>query len=255
MKFKNINNSEMSEIRLNNAPLKEVIFELHWGLDFIPEQNSFIDIGFEEALFAFQSNCDFKHVSALNKSGDRSSINVVSHRFYKEKDSFPVYQMGPGVLTANENNKNYSWIDFKKIVLEGVECLRNSYDKDIFLEKVELRYIDAVETNVLGHADKFEFIRQAMNLSLNDFGFIKKELLDINFSNRYVLDENSYLNLTLATGVNNETSDDVVIWHTFVNNNQIISWGKLDEWLEKAHNHASSVFKNIVKPELYDIFR
>ncbi|MBK6785541.1 MAG: hypothetical protein IPG79_18680 [Saprospiraceae bacterium] len=44
----------MSEVRLNNAPLKEVIFELHWGLDFIHEQNVFVDIGFEDALFHFR---------------------------------------------------------------------------------------------------------------------------------------------------------------------------------------------------------
>lgn len=247
-------NLDMSDNRLNNAPLKEVIFELHWGLDFIPEQNAFIDIGFDEALFAFQSNCDFKHVQSLNKSGERH-LNTVSHRFFKEKDNYPVYQMGPGVFTVNDNNKNYSWIDFKIMISEGIQCLRKSYEKEIFPEKIELRYIDAVETDILGHSDKFEFINQSMNITLNEFGFINKELLDINFSNRYHLDNTSYLNLLVATGVNNETSKDVVIWHTFINNNQIISWEKLDDWIEKAHNQTSSVFKKIVKPDLYDIFR
>jgi uncharacterized protein (TIGR04255 family) len=194
-------------------------------------------------------------VRILNKSGEKNSINTVSHRFFKEKDSYPVYQMGPGVFTVNDNNKNYSWIDFKKIVLHGLECLRASYEKDIFPDRVELRYIDVVETDVLGHKDKFDFIKQSLNVTVNDFEFIQNELLDINISNRYALDDLSYLNLVIATGVNNETSNDAVIWHTFVNNNQIIPWEKLSDWLESAHNHASLVFKKMVKPELYDLFR
>lgn len=244
----------MSEVRLSNAPLKEVVFELHWGLDFIPEQNVFVDIGFEDALFSFQNNCEFKIVQTLNKSNEKTQNNVVSHRFFKEKGAYPVYQLGPGVFTVNDNDKNYSWENFKEMIVEGIKCLRNSYNKDIFIEKTELRYIDAVETNVLGHSDKFEFIRQAMNVPVNDFAFLENELLDFNFSNRYILDHSSYLNLLVATGVNNETNNDVVIWHTFINNNQIISWEVLNNWIENAHNHASAVFKKIVKPELYDLF-
>ena len=59
----------------------------------------------------------------------------------------------------------------------------------------------------------------------------------------------------VATGVNNETSKDAIIWHTFVNNNQIISWVKMEDWIENAHKHASYLFKKLVKPDLYDIFR
>lgn len=245
----------MSEVRLSNAPLKEVIFELHWGLDFIPEQNVFIDIGFDEALFAFQNNCDYKYVRALHKSGERNIINAVSHRFYKEKNRYPIYQMGPGVFTVNDNNKNYSWTDFKTKIIDGIQCLRKSYDKEIFPERVELRYIDVVETDVLGHKDKFEFMNQALNLTINEVPFLNNKLLDINFSNRYVLDDSSYLNLMVATGVNNETSKDAVIWHTFVSNNQIISWDKMEDWIENAYKHASDLFKKLVKPDLYEIFR
>jgi uncharacterized protein (TIGR04255 family) len=140
------------------------------------------------------------------------------------------------------------------MILEGIKCLRCSYNKDIFIEKIELRYIDAVETNVLGHSDKFEFIRQAMNVPINDFTFLENELLDFNFSNRYILDDTSYLNLLVASGVNNETNNDVVIWHTFINNNQVISWEGLNNWIENAHNHASAIFKKMIKPELYDLF-
>lgn len=132
-------------------------------------------------------------------------------------------------------------------------CLKAMIKK--FSERVELRYIDVVETDVLGHKDKFDFMNQALNLTINEVPFLNNKLLDINFSNRYVLDDSSYLNLTVATGVNNETSKDAVIWHTFVSNNQIISWDKMEDWIENAHKHASDLFKKLVKPDLYDIFR
>ncbi len=143
---------------LKNAPLKEVIFELHWDLDFFPEQNRFLDTGFDQALFNFQRKCGFEKVEILNFG---SATNIVSHRFYKEENKFPIYQLGPGVFTVNDNNKNYTWLEFKKILLDGIRCLKESYEnKDISPVKIELRYIDAVAIDIIDKNDKFEFIEE-----------------------------------------------------------------------------------------------
>jgi hypothetical protein len=61
---------------LVNAPLKEVIFVLNWELDFILQQNAFIDTGFDEALLSFTSNCqpEFNTFEILVPSGFPPSL-------------------------------------------------------------------------------------------------------------------------------------------------------------------------------------
>ena len=40
----------MNNAFLNNAPLKEVMFEIKWDLDYISEQSIVYDNGFEQAV-------------------------------------------------------------------------------------------------------------------------------------------------------------------------------------------------------------
>src|SRR5690606_27239299 len=114
----------MSSTLLKKAPLKEVIFEIHWELDFIPQQEMFIDNGFEEAVINFRSACqqEFKEFQLLFPAALPFTLlnNKVTHRFYKEKGKHPLYQMGPGVFAVNDNNKHYSWEEFKKLILSGI---------------------------------------------------------------------------------------------------------------------------------------
>jgi uncharacterized protein (TIGR04255 family) len=248
-------NSEVDNNYLSNAPLKEVIFEMHWDLDFIPNNNSFIDFGFDQALFDFQRNCGFENVEILNHVS--SPLNIVSHRFYRNINTFPIYQMGPGVFTVNDNNKNYTWIEFKKIILDGINCLKDSYkNKEISPSKVELRYIDAVAIDIFGQQDdKFEFIEKYLSIETPKFNFLGEPLLDVSFTNRYKANENTYLNFSVSTGVDNLTNEDVLIWHTYLNNSQRIPWEGIDNWIEESHSLASDKFKKMINPKLYELFK
>jgi uncharacterized protein (TIGR04255 family) len=243
---------------LKNAPLKEVIFELHWELDYIPEQKMQIDNGFEEAALNFNSSCQqgFKVVEILKPSSIpyTAFIHEVTHRFYKQKGQYPIYQFGPGVFTVNDNNKNYKWDDFSKLILNGLSCLQNSYSKPLILSKIELRYIDAVPLNALGEADKFEFLRTHLKVNAEGYEFVNGKLEDINFTKRFSISDDSFLNMTIATALENETKQEGIIWQTFINNKKRISWAELPLWIESAHKTASTTFKNMLSDELYNHF-
>jgi uncharacterized protein (TIGR04255 family) len=246
-------------ILLKNAPLKEVIFELHWELDFIPQQKVYVDDGFEEAAMNFRNECqeDFKYFQLLAPSSVIPFTllnNKVTHRYFREKDKHPMYQLGPGVFTVNDNNKNYSWGDFRKLILFGVDCLKRSYTKELVPSKLELRYIDAVGCTVFGDENKFDFLRKNLNVNAESYPFVNGELADINFSKRFIIDKDSYLNITVATGKDTNSNEDLIIWHTAVINKERISWAGLEGWIENAHLVCSETFKNMLSKKLYEYF-
>jgi uncharacterized protein (TIGR04255 family) len=251
-------NESVSVGILKNAPLKEVIFELHWELEYIPEQKIQIDEGFEEAAINFKSACqqDFKVVEILKPSSIpyTAFIHQVTHRFFKEKGQYPLYQFGPGVFTVNDNNKNYKWEDFSQLVLNGVRCLKNSYSKPLVLSKTELRYVDAVPVNALGDTSKFDFLKNHLNVNAEGYKFVDGHLEDINFAKRFSVSDDFYLNMIIATAIEKETKGDGIIWQTFINNKKRISWEDLRSWIDQAHKIASSTFKNMLSDELYKHF-
>jgi uncharacterized protein (TIGR04255 family) len=243
---------------LNNAPLKEVIFELNWELDFVPQQKVHVDNGFEEAVMNFRNSGpeDFKYFQLLvpNIIPITFFNNKVTHRFFREKDKHPLYQLGPGVFTVNDNNKNYCWNDFRNLILQGVQGLKNSYHKELVPSKFELRYIDAVACTIFGDLDKFNFLRQNLHVNAEPYPFVNGELTDINFTKRFTVNKDAYLNITIATGKDSNTNEDLIIWHTSIVSKERISWTALEGWIENAHAICSDTFKKMLSQKLYEYF-
>lgn len=245
---------------LKNAPLKEVIFELRWELDLIPQQQVFVDEGFDEAVMNFRNSTrnQFNEFERLAPAVIPLSLfnHKVTHRFYKEKSSMhPLYQLGPGIFTVNDNNKNYCWEDFKDLVLLGIQTLKSSYKKEIVPSKIELRYIDAVNWKIFGDTDKFIFLKNNLNINAETYSFVTGgQLIDINFSKRFLIDKDVYLNIVIATGRDKNLNEELVVSHTFINNKERISWNRVEEWLEQAHKICSDTFHKMVNPQLHEYF-
>jgi len=248
----------MKDTFLDNAPLKEVLFELQWEVDFLPEQGIRNDSGFEQAVLRFTQACqqDFKDVVLLKPENipPAAFIHRVTHRFFKIQGQHPLYQMGPGVFTVNDNNRNYSWADFEPLILNGLTCLRASYKKELIPAKVQLRYIDRVSPFIFDDSNKFEFLREHLQVNAESYPFIEGELQDIQFIKRFLIDENSFINLLISTSVDKETKEEVIEWHTFVSNNKRLTWEELGAWIANAHVICSKTFKSMISKQLYEYF-
>lgn len=248
----------MTKEFLQNAPLKEVLFEIHWDLEYISEEKIFFDQGFDRAVLNFTSACqqDFKEVSILKPENipPTAFINRVTHRFFKTKGQHPLFQLGPGVFTVNDNNKNYVWKEFHQMVKYGISCLNSSYEKELIPSKIQLRYIDRVSPYIFGDNDKFDFLRKHLKVNAETYPFVKGELSNIQFTKNFTIDNESALNLIVSTGVDRDTKEDVIEWHTFVSNKKRLSWKELDNWVLKAHEICSNTFKNMVSNDLYEHF-
>ncbi len=245
-------------IQLKNAPLKEVIFEVHWDLDVVPEQSMSVDTGFETAVLNFRNACqqDFKIVELLTPPMIPAIVfnNKVTHRFFKEKGTYPLYQLGPGVFTVNDNNKNYSWEEFRRLILNGIKCLQSSYEKKIVISKTELRYIDSVSVNAFGPSNKFEFLKHHLQVNPEPYPFVNGELDSINFTKKFIIDEEIILNIMVATAFDINSKDEAAIWHTYINNRKRIHEANFEIWIDRAHEIASLTFKKMISKQLYEYF-
>lgn len=167
-------------MKLPNAPLAEVIFELHWALDGADD----IPIQFQQdplypLLVPEFTEAAISHGFIFRKdmhSGPTSPLGQsVQYRYSKSEDRlFPLWQIGPGIFACNEST-DYEWGEFRSNLKGGLQALLSSYPRTksypMRPTHLELRYLDGFSSDLLGHTDLIKFLGKDVNFNLevNDF--------------------------------------------------------------------------------------
>lgn len=133
---------------MKNAPLKEAIFEVRWApvldVNGLPE-----DSGYQlaQGLFAKDIRQKFPVHKTVNTIPDNFRIfPTVQHQFWTGELTWPVVQLGPGILSVNNTEANYIWTEtFHPHILWALDVLETSYEKEFVFKSAALRYIDAVD--------------------------------------------------------------------------------------------------------------
>ena len=243
--------------KLPNAPLQEVIFELRWKLDFDPESQSKVDKEFQFA---------FANFSALSANTLKYKINLKPpaapdilfadrpiYQFWAQRNVYPVFQLGPGVFTVNETEKNYEWKYFRGLILEGIEWLTKSYSGKLEFSVVELRYIDAIEVTDDNQKDLSKFIADNLKIEISN-QFIDARLSDVQLHQRFKIDNENSLSLLVTNGLKNINQSKAIILQTSYNKTSNISFENLTGWIDIAHDACSSLFKKMISKTLYERF-
>lgn len=130
--------------KIRNSPLVEAIFELRWGegspghFEFRKEETDFFPGIFSQEI----GKLGFDYSKQLNPAteGQPSFPFQVKHQFRKAENSWPCYQIGLGIFTANQlGNKSritgredeYDWADFKSTITSGLTTLDASLPEGI----------------------------------------------------------------------------------------------------------------------------
>lgn len=244
--------------KLPNAPLQEVIFELHWKLDVDPASGIAYDSNFDIAAGRFDVLASTKLPFSRRLIPSLAPLIAFPHKpvlqYWKEEGIYPVMQIGHGIFTANETEKNYQWHDFKAVIEEGLEWLHKSYKNNLFIEFVELRYIDAIEITPEDEKNLLDYLNKNLNVSIVNSNEIPGSLSDFQLIQKLRLDNGDSLNLVFANGVRNIEQSKVLLWHTSVSNSSQIKRDNLTDWVEKAHQVCSDLFRKMISPELYERF-
>ena len=250
-----MDNSHIS--KLPNAPLQEVIFELRWKLDYDPESQSQVDkeIQFAFSNFSALSVGKLKHRVILKPSfvPDSLFVNRPLYQFWATENKYPVFQLGPGVFTINETEKNYEWKYFRSLILEGIEWLIKSYSNKLQFSLAELRYINAIEATDDNQKDLSKFIADNLKIEIINH-VINAKLSDLQLHQRFKIDNENNLSLLVTNGLKNINQSKAIILQTSYNKTSNISLENLTAWIDVAHKTCSSLFKQMISKNLYEQF-
>lgn len=260
----------MSSKILKNKPLIEAIFELRWELqedeeleekEFGPEMG--IEPNYQILLGRFydRTRNEYSYYEKLPaaRMPEEISGHIVQHRFRKNKDGWPLVQLGPGILTLNDTN-SYTWEDFRSRITQVIDILFESYPQsteNLIFNKIQLRYIDAVQFDY-NNTDIFGFLKEKMKIKVNLpkilFDGDTVDTLPSGLSLRFSFPSNKpkgSINLTFGSG--SRHGKPALIWETtiFTKKKDIPkSKSGILEWVVKAHDLTHDWFFKIIEGEL-----
>lgn len=245
--------------RLPNAPLQEVIFEVRWELDVDPASGMMQDNGFGMAAGRFHVHVEseFPHVDNRQPHfnlAPQAFMYQAIRQYRPAPGRWPLYQLGPGVFSVNDTNKDYDWQGkFRPLVAKGLERLEKAYEGVLPYNQAALRYIDAVQVKDYDFVDWSTFIPGQLHFSFkNDFdhGMVPA---DVSFQQLFNLEDGSQLHLNIASG-KDAKGNDQMIWQTSVIKAASFNRENLLQWAESAHAKSSEIFRSICKKHFHDSF-
>jgi len=245
---------------LENPPLIEAIFELRWGEvspgKFQYQQN-------EESLFAGMFSASAKKEEFVIVENIQNNLLLpmaISHRFRKEKNTWPCFQIGLGVFTVNQTKEQYSWDSFKKSIETGLDIFNNTDPTLMQLVRdtlsASLRYQDAFFPEA---EDIEKFLKNNFNIN---FGLPRSFLENDNLNGKHhsvafnvevgLEKPVGVVNITISKAIINNTPGLIMetVVHSKVKNITNKESGLL-EWSEQAHEIQKHSFNTIINPTAY----
>lgn len=247
---------------LKNKPLLEAIFELQWklqeptpGLKKDPHYKILIGRVYDRV----RNEYSFHEQLPTATMPDEIAGYIVQHRFRKDKDKWPLIQIGPGIITVNDT-EGYVWEDFEKRIIQAVDTILDAYpdSKNNFkVNSLVLRYIDAV-TFDFEKNNIFDFLKEQMKTDINLYSKLFENTgvknLPLGFDLRTSfpsLKPKGNIFLRFVQGKKKETN--VLIWEIMV---QSISedilkvQDRIADWLKDAHDLMDDWFFKLIEGEL-----
>jgi uncharacterized protein (TIGR04255 family) len=239
--------------KLPNAPLVEVIFELRWK---VTDKNELAKCQYLHGdLFALIKD-DFKYREALiaPEVPMELYLNVPAHRFRVAQNDYPLVQVGPGLLTLNTIDSKYVWEDFEKQIIKAIHNFFKIYEFDSKQEvSLTLQYFDFFHFNFDTH-DIYKFLAKNLNITVEQSFFNNSSNPNnLNLGFHYNTDLGS-LSIGIARGKNNMGNDGIIMQTSILSKSIIPDVESIQDWLGKAQDFCSNLFKKMTKGELYNSF-
>lgn len=262
--------------QLPNAPLVEVVFELHWKLqeDASMPKQFWSDPGYPlliEEFIPSASKHGFKKTKRMGV-GSILTPHSVGLRFYKsENKPFPLLQIGPGIFASNESAA-YDWGTFKRQTLDGVKILLSSYPKTKGLSLapnyLELRYINSFDSSLSPQQNLITFLNEKSSFNIKLPPFLSKQPIGKSPKARLFFDfpvvkkKNTSFQVEIGSGTAKDKKT-ILLTSRVISTLDKANIGKTDKtqinyiskWLELAHSLTSPFFKDFVDKSLMAEFK
>ncbi|MDQ3394836.1 MAG: TIGR04255 family protein [Bacteroidota bacterium] len=236
--------------KLPNAPLQEVIFELRWNISNKEDLNRF-----QFLMGDLYSSLKDKYPFRQSLFPPEFPLDVLIHhptyRFRHKENDYPLFQVGPGILSLNTNDAKYYWEDFYEWTEELLTVFLaannqvDSYSTSIIF--LDFFKIDFEKTDVL------EFINNNFNLKFSQSFYETTKFPNyINLGLQY---ETEFGNLNISLNNGKQDVEDGLVLNT-----KITGFNKNPEkeeimiWLKNSKALCSKLFKKLTEGDLYNSF-
>lgn len=256
-----------------NAPLVELVAELRWEpttgtpLQPLAQTGSFPNLDFN---LTGMDQFYLRFGVAVQKEGYTELVRLVppgipflikhqiAFRFNKlEPEGKPksLYQLGPGVFTANAVPPYESWSQFAPVVKQGVEALlqsRPETERDLPFTLLTLRYIDAFNDSHTSGMDDMSFLK-TLGVDITIPESLAKHLrpeAKVKPAVQLQIPMGDGLLMTFNYGFGNANGKDAILMDTTINTTLGVR-ADLDAVMDAfgvAHEAISTTFKEMVKP-------
>lgn len=247
---------------LKNKPLVEAIFELRWNLQ-EPAPGMKIDPHYKLLIGRLYDklNDEYPFHEQLPAAAMPDEIvgHMVQHRFRRDKDKWPLVQIGPGIITVNDT-EGYVWEDFEERILRAVSTIFEVYPEskdNLKVNRLLLRYIDAI-TFDFEKDDVFTFLNEQMKTEINIYQKlfegtrVEKLPLDLDLRFSFASREpDGAIHIRFARGKRRES--DALIWETMVESGSEDVpkvQNEIPDWIREAHNLTDDWFFKLIAGEL-----
>jgi uncharacterized protein (TIGR04255 family) len=243
--------------KLPKAPLIEVIFELSWIVNTPKEHEKF-----QFLLGDIYAKLKHEYPLRINLvqipiAGVEIPLEVFNnkplYRFLKAKDDYPIYQIGPGLLSVNTIDNVYVWENFEKEILNVFAQFKESYDFNPASQfNVALKYIDFYPFDFKSNA--YDFLKDNLHLQIT-------HSMQSNESNPNLLafatghtNKLGQFNFVINKGNVNSKGEGFLV-ETNLSTKMILDLNiDISEWLNNAHEFLSGFFKEMTKGNMYNSF-
>ncbi|UOY07760.1 TIGR04255 family protein [Muricauda sp. SCSIO 64092] len=242
--------------KLPNSPLQEVIFELILNQE-VDSRGNQVEHSFDLAQGVFNKSIteDFKHVVTNSFPPNIKIFPRIKYQYWTSLNQWPVVQIGPGIFTVNDTDVNYEWSKFYPLILENLQRLIDSYSSPLDINKISLRYLDAVEIDGADSEEKLRFINKNFNLNLiNNYSIKDATMLGLNINQTYRLTDGSTVHFSIIDG-KSKRNKQAVIWQTQINSSKAKTFEDISNWLDSAHSVTSDLFKDTITNDFYASFK
>ena len=237
--------------KLPKAPLVEVVIELRWQ---ITNKNELAGIQYlyGDIYNELKEKYPFRESILPVEFPMEMTINQPVHRFRAERDGYPLFQVGPGILTLNTIDSKYYWEALFKDASELIENFFKVYtlNKDI---SPGILYIDFFPFN-FEKQDVHEFINHRFNVTFGQ-SFFENDNFPTDFNMGFAYNINlGDLRINFQKGKNNNI--DGILLQTRINGKSLNPNQKnINNWFNQAHSLSSNLFKQLIEGELYQSFK
>jgi uncharacterized protein (TIGR04255 family) len=181
--------------------------------------------------------------------------NKPIYRFRKNENSYPIYQLGPGLLSVNTINEMYIWDDFEQKILDVFAKFKESYDfnpSPVF--NIALKYLDFYAFD-FDNNNAYNFLKENLHLQIvHSMQLEKYNPLFVNFAAGHKENIGQF-NFSVNRGAIPQKGGDGFLVETHLTDKRELRQDiDISSWLKKAHEYLSVTFKNMTKGDMYNSF-